>query len=412
MRLTNNPALPLYYPNFLLVLWGRMMTSFGAFVQSVTIGWQVYSIARLSHDIPQSSFLVGMVGLAQFLPLFALTFLAGETADRYDRRKILLCCSAAQFVCAGILTVLSFTGTTSLGLVFAAAALFGASRSFMMPASSALMPMLIPREILPRAIAWNTLSMQAGMILGPWLGGILCGISQTLAYGASMLCFVLASCAIFKIDGDTKPQRKEGSRLALIREGLAYVWSNKIVFGAISLDLFAVLLGGVTSLLPVFARDILHIGADGFGLLRSGTAIGAGGMTILLSMRPIRGSAGVKMLSAVFIFGIATIVFALSKNLVLSMLALMVLGAADAISVFVRQSLVQIVTPDAMRGRVAAVSSLFISASNELGEFESGVIARFLGPIGSAIFGGLGSMAVVAIWARLFPALRKADRLE
>lgn len=292
--------------------------------------------------------------------------------------------------------------------IFSIAALFGVGRAFTMPASASLGPMLVPREILPRAIGWNTLAMQGGMVLGPWLGGILCAVSVPAAYGSAALLYFAAGIAVWFISANTKPEHQGGGRLKLIAEGLSYVWSNKIVFGAISLDLFAVLLGGVTALLPVFARDVLHIGPDGFGLLRSGPALGGGLMALALSTRPIQRDAGFWMLVSVAAYGFATIIFAVSTWVWISMLALAALGAADAVSVFVRQSLIQIVTPDPMRGRVTAVSSLFISASNELGEFESGVMARFLGPVGAAVFGGVGSIALTGVWARMFPALRDA----
>ncbi len=250
--------------------------------------------------------------------------------------------------------------------------------------------------------------MQTGMVLGPWLGGVLCAVSVPLSFAAAGALYIVAGLAVFSIRANTKPDHAGGARLTLIAEGLAYVWSNKVVFGAISLDLFAVLLGGVTALLPVFARDILHIGAEGFGLLRSAPAIGGGLMALALSMRPIHRDAGFWMLCAVAVYGAATVVFAVSNWVWVSMLALALLGAADSVSVFVRQSLVQILTPDPMRGRVSAVSSLFISASNELGEFESGVAARILGPIGAAIFGGVGSVVLTGLWAHMFPSLRRA----
>jgi MFS family permease len=376
--------------------------------QSVTLGWQVYSVARLEHSVEYSSFLVGMIGLVQFVPMFAFVLLAGETADRYDRRKILIACCLLGFVCSASLAVNASMEQPSLFAIFAVAALFGVGRAFTMPASASLGPMLVPREVLPRAIGWNTLAMQTGMIFGPWLGGVLCAVSVPASYGTAGALYLAAGVAVWSIAGNTKPNHQGGGRLKLIAEGLAYVWSNKTVFGAISLDLFAVLLGGVTALLPVFARDVLQIGPDGFGLLRSGPAIGGGLMALALSTRPIQRDAGFWMLVSVAAYGLATIVFALSTWVLLSMVALAALGAADAVSVFVRQSLVQIVTPDPMRGRVTAVSSLFISASNELGEFESGVAARFLGPVGAAIFGGIGSIALTGVWAKLFPALRDA----
>lgn len=396
------------YPAFSLLLLGRFLSTVAMLTQSVTLGWQVYSVARLEHSVQYSSFLVGMIGLVQFVPMFAFVLLAGETADRYDRRKILLLCCALQLLCSASLAFNAGLEHPSLIAIFSVAAVFGVGRAFTMPASASLGPMLVPREILPRAIGWNTLAMQSGMVLGPWLGGVLCATSVPAAYWAAAGLYLCAGIAIWLIAANTKPEHQGGGRLKLIAEGLAYVWSNKIVFGAISLDLFAVLLGGVTALLPVFARDVLHIGPDGFGLLRSGPAIGGGLMALALSTRPIQRDAGFWMLVSVAAYGFATIIFAVSTWVWVSMIALAALGAADAVSVFVRQTLIQIVTPDPMRGRVTAVSSLFISASNELGEFESGVAARFLGPIGAAIFGGVGSIALTGIWAKLFPALRDA----
>ncbi len=387
------------------------MTSTASLAQGVTIGWQVYALARANHSIEQSAFWVGMVGLAQFLPLFALTLFAGDAADRYDRRKIVLGCSTLQTLAAAGLTANASSHAPSLGAVFAFAAMFGVARAFMSPTLNALTPMLVPSKILPRAIAWNVLGYQFGMIIGPWMSGLLCAHSTVAAYAFSCALWCLGGISFQMIDVNTKPKHNGNARLEMIREGLRYVWSNKLVFGAISLDLFAVLLGGATALLPVFAKDILHIGSEGFGLLRSGPAIGSASMALLLSIRPLKRHAGGWMLYSVAVFGAATLVFAISRVLWLTMLSLITLGAADAISVFVRQSLVQIVTPDHMRGRVAAVSGVFISASNELGEFESGVAARLLGPIGAVVFGGIGSIAVTAIWAKLFPDLRKADRL-
>lgn len=391
---------------------GRLVTTLASFTISVSLGWQVYTIARQTNSVEQSAFMVGMVGLVQFLPLFALTLVTGTIADRYDRRKILLASTLLQVTCATALAVLALSAHPSLILIFALAGLFGVARAFIMPAASALAPMLVSNELLPRAIAWNSLATQAGMVLGPWLGGVLSGISSVVSYAAAACLYLLAVWALLRIRVDARSLHNGGSRLKMIREGLAYIWSNKVVFGAISLDLVAVLLGSVTALLPVYAHDILLIGPDGFGLLRSGPAIGGGVMALILSLKPIHRHAGAWMLGAVMVFGFLTIIFAVSRDLVLSMAALVLLGAADVISVFIRQTLVQVVTPDLMRGRVSAVSGLFISASNELGEFESGVAARLLGPVGSAILGGIGSMAVTLIWARLFPDLRNADSLE
>jgi MFS family permease len=402
----------LYHPNYALLLSARLLSTMAMLIQSVTLGWQVYDIARIDHSVEQSSFLVGMIGLVQFVPMLAMTLPAGESVDRYDRRKILQLCLALQIVCSVALAWLALDTHPSLVSIFGIAAFLGISRAFAMPATSAMAPMLVPREVLPRAIAWSTLAMQFGMVIGPWIGGILAARSVGGAYATSAAFFVLAELALAFIRAETRPEYNgNASRLTMIREGLTYVWTNKVVFGAISLDLFAVLLGGVTSLLPVFARDVLNIGAEGFGVLRSATAIGGGAMALYLSFRPLQRRAGMWLLGAVAVFGAATIIFALSPWLSLSLIALAVAGAADSISMFVRHSIVQLLTPDAMRGRVAAVSSVFISASNELGEFESGVAARLIGPIGAAIFGGVGSIAVTGLWARHFPALRRTDRL-
>jgi len=290
--------------------------------------------------------------------------------------------------------------------------LFGAGRAFLSPASSAMGPMLVPRPLLPRAIAWNSLSWQSASIVGPALGGLLCAISPATAFGTSAGLFLLGGLCLLGVHQSTRPEVQPGSRWTLIKEGLVYTWRNKIVFGSISLDLFAVLLGGATALLPVFARDVLHVGAEGFGILRAAPAVGATVVAVVLASRQIRRRAGLLMFGAVAVFGAATVVFGLSRWMWLSVAALAVLGGADMVSVYIRQTLVQLVTPDPMRGRVAAVSGLFISASNELGEFESGLAARFLGPIGAAVFGGVGALAVTGAWAKMFPALRKADRLE
>lgn len=380
-------------------------------VQAVAIAWQVYALARQSHGIGEAALIVGLIGLAQFIALLSLTLFAGEAADRHDRRTIMILALLVEIACAGGLFMLAQDGHPELWPIIALALIFGGARAFFSPASGAMGPMLVPRELLPKAIAWNSLAWQSASIVGPALGGILCAFSAATAYGAALGLYALSVALLLCIRANTKPEVQAGSRKELILEGLSYVWTNKIVLGAISLDLFAVLLGGATALLPVFARDILHVGASGFGILKAAPAIGASSMAIFLAVFTIKRRAGLYMFSAVAVFGIATIVFGLSKLLWLSVAALAVLGAADMISVYVRQTLVQIVTPDAMRGRVSAVSGLFIGASNELGEFESGVAARLLGPVGAAVFGGVGALAVTAIWASLFPALRKADRL-
>ncbi|MGH6965991.1 MAG: MFS transporter [Phenylobacterium sp.] len=396
-----------------LCFWvSRWTGSFAAQIQSVAMGWQMYALARLTHTVAESAFLVGMIGLAAFIPVFLLTLPAGETADRYDRKKVLLICLTGEILTVLTLAIASWQGWASVPLLLGVGFLFGSARAFFAPANTALGPMLVPRPLLPRAIAWNSLAWQTASIAGPAAGGLLVALSPAHAYFTTFSLYLVAGLAVFLIRKNAQPTVNPGSRWALMKEGLAYVWRQKIVFGAISLDLFAVLLGGATALLPVFARDILHVGPEGFGILRSGPAIGATIVALALAANPIRKHAGLFMFGGVAVFGASTLVFAVSKSLWLSVSALAVLGGADMLSVYVRQTLVQLVTPDAMRGRVAAVSSVFIGASNELGEFESGVVARFLGPVNAAIFGGVGALIVTGVWAKLFPALRKADRLE
>ncbi len=396
---------------YALFLAGRFLGTLATGSQSVVIAWEVYELARETMSLAEAAFAVGMIGLAQFLPLFALTLVAGETADRHDRRRILTLCYVAQVL---ISVGLAFRSALGGGLwpIFVVAALFGCARSFFQPTASALGPMLVPLRLLPRAIATNSLAAQLASILGPALGGLLCVVSPVLGYAVSAgLYAAAASCALL-IRADTRPPIEAArSRVAQIREGLVYLWGNQLVLGAISLDLFAVLLGGATGLLPVFARDVLAVGPQGFGILRASPAVGAVLMATYLAHRPIRTRAGMKMLLAVGLFGLMTVVFAFSRWLPLSVFALAVLGGADMVSVFTRQSLVQIATPDRMRGRVSAVATLFIGASNELGEFESGVTARVLGPVGAVAFGGVGATAVTAVWGWLFPRLRTADRL-
>ena len=390
----------------------RFSSVMATMMQSVAMGWQIYDIARRTHTVEQSALYVGLIGLCAFVPLFLLALPAGETADRHTRKKVLMLCMGGEIFSVSVLLAAAFMGATTIPLLLGISFVFGTSRAFLGPASTATGPMLVPRELLPRAIAWNSLAWQSAAVAGPALGGILLAFSPTVAYAASLALYALGGLAIFLVRKNTRPVTQPGSRVALVKEGLRYVWHNKIVFGAISLDLVAVLLGGVTALLPVFSKDILHVGAEGFGALRAAPAIGASVVAIYLAANPIKKYAGPIIFISVAIFGASTIVFGLSRLFWLSMIALIVQGAADMASVFVRQTLVQLVTPDHMRGRVAAVASLFISASNELGEFEGGVMARLLGPIGAALFGGFGSMFVTGVWAKLFPPLRKADRLE
>jgi len=407
-----SPASPFHYRDYSLLWIARFAASLGIQAQAVTLGWQVYTLARLDRTVPEAALWVGLLGLVQFAPLFLLALPAGEIVDRRSRRNVMTAALGVEALCAAALAGLALMERPPLAAVFGVAAVFGAARAFIAPSGSALAPMLVPREVLPRAIAANSIAFQFGSIAGPALGGLLVAHSSGLSYAVIGALYATAAVLLLLIRTRTTPERQPGSRANLIREGLQYVWRTKIVFGAISLDLAAVLLGGATALLPVFARDVLHAGPDVFGALRAAPAVGAAIVALTLARRPVTRFAGRWMFGAVAVFGLMTIVFALSRQVWLSFAALAVLGAADMVSVFIRQTLIQIVTPDAMRGRVAAVSTLFIGASNELGEFESGLVARVLGPVGAALFGGVGALAVTALWWRWFPDLRNADRLE
>jgi MFS family permease len=390
----------------------RWMGGLGVQIQSVAMGWQVYDLSRRTLDVGRASFNVSLIGLITFAPLFFLALPGGETADRYDRRKILFLCYLGEIAPTATLAAAGLFHFASVPLLLGVAVLFGAARAFSWPASTALGPMLVPRELLPRAIAWNSLAGQLASIAGPAVAGFLVGLSPSAAYEASLALYVGAMVCNLAIRGSTKAAAPAGSRWTQMREGLSYVWSQKVVFGAMSLDLAAVILSGATALLPAYARDILKVGPEGFGMLRAAPSAGAALVAVWLAAHPIRNQAGLKMFVGVGVFSLATIVFGISRLAWLSVAALAVLGAADMMSVFIRQTLVQLVTPNDMRGRVAAVSAVFISASNELGEFRGGLAARFIGPVNAVVWGGAGALIVTGVWAKLFPALRTADRLE
>ena len=391
----------------------RWMGGVGTQIQSVAMGWQVYDLSRQAHlSVGYASFNVSLIGLITFAPLFFLALPAGVAADHYDRKRLMMFCYVGELIAASILTAAEVWHFASVSLLLGVALIFGTSRSFYSPALTALGPMLVPRELLSRAIAWNSLAGQFASIFGPALAGALIAVSPAAAFGVPFVLYAMALVSITQLRGVTRPVSQGGSRLAMMREGLAYVWTNKVVFGAISLDLAAVILAGAMALLPAFARDVLKVGPEGFGYFRSAIAVGSASMALLLSVRPIRTQAGLKMFIGVAIFCVGNVVFGLSRTFWLSLVTLAVLGAADQMSVFVRQTLVQLKSPDEMRGRVAAVSTLFISASNELGEFRGGLAARFLGPVASVVYGGVAGLVVTGVWAKLFPALRTADRLE
>ncbi|GAA0526063.1 MFS family permease [Rhizomicrobium palustre] len=393
--------------DFILFASSRFLSTVAMMVQSVAIGWQIYEIER-------TPLALGLVGLCQFLPMFLFTLPAGEMTDRFDQRRVLSLALLLQGLCAAIFLTLSITGIKTAVAYYAVLVLFGVGRGFASPAGQSLTPFLVPPERLPRAIALNSSVFTTAVIAGPAMGGFLYAFGPEVTYSLCLAFFVAASAITAIIGGRrrAKEVNTEMSRFERVVEGIRFVKNRPVILGAISLDLFAVLLGGATALLPLFARDILHTGPWGLGLLRSAPAVGAALVALALTGRPIERNIGVKMFAAVAVFGVATIVFGLSSNFYLSMGALFVLGASDMISVFVRQSLVSFATPDEMRGRVGAVNMLFIGASNELGEFESGITAALFGSIPAVIIGGLGTLGVVAIWMKLFPPLRDVDRLK
>jgi len=378
----------------------------------VVIGYQVYDLARETMPIREAAFLLGMVGLAQFLPLFLLALPAGYVADRLDRRAIVRTSIAIEALCAATLAGLAAADSMSLTALFVVSVLLGISRAFAGPALSAFAPNIVPASVLPTAIAWGSIAWQTGSVVGPSLGGVLYAGHPSWAYALSAALLALATVLAFLIRRIPRGNAGESHPVRAVIDGLRYVRRNRILFGAISLDLFAVLLGGATAAIPVFARDILHVGAEGAGILRAAPALGAALTAYWLTRHPVARHVGFKMFAGVGVFGLATVVFGLSDLFWLSLVALAVLGAADMVSVYVRSSLIQLHTPDAMRGRVSSVSQLFISASNELGEFETGLTIAWFGPRLAIVLGGVGAMAVTAIWAWRFPELRTADRFE
>ena len=390
--------------NLTLFLAARFCSAIAVMMFSVAVGWQVYA---LTH----SPFALGMVGLVQFLPAFFLTLPGGLAADRFDRRRILLGSFALEILVGVALFIISLYPSPHAGWIFATLMFIGVGRAFMAPSNGSLLPLLEEPEKFPRAIAWNSTAFQTATIAGPALGGILYAGSPSLVYATATGLFLLGFIAIAGLRGKWKvPGQAPG--LGGLLEGVHYVFAKKVILGAVSLDLFAVLFGGATALLPVFARDILRTGPWGLGVLRSSPAVGAAIVALWLAHHPIRSRAGHRMFACVAIFGVCTIIFALSRNFWLSTVALVILGAADMVSVIVLGTLVQVSTPDAMRGRVSAVNMLFIGASNELGEFESGMTAAWFGTVPATVVGGVGTLVVVFLWLRFFPALRRADRLE
>jgi MFS family permease len=404
---------PLRIAAFRYFWLARLSWTIGSLGMVIVIGWQVYDIARHTMGLKEAAFRLGIIGVVQFFPLFILTLVTGWTADRVDRRWIARASVALELGCAAALGWLAWHHTTTLFALYVVAALLGVGRAFAGPALSALAPNLVPRDVLPRAIALSSIAWQTGAVLGPALGGYLYAYAPYAPYAVSGILFAIAFLCLLAIRPVARADIGQGANpWHQMVEGLKYVRHNRLVLGAISLDLFAVLLGGATAMLPVFARDVLHTGSEGLGHLRAAPAVGATLTAAFFSVRPLKQNVGLKMLVAVAAFGAATIVFGLSRSMPLSLFCLALLGAADMFSVYVRQSLIQLYTPDAMRGRVGAVSSLFISASNELGEAESGFLGAVIGPVPAVIAGGFGAIAVVLLWSWWFPELRLAKSFE
>ena len=400
---------PLRIPAFRAYFVARLAATIAQMAMVIVIGWQVYDIARETMDVKDAALRLGFIGVVQFVPLFALSLVAGWAADRIDRRFIARAAVALELGCAATLAIVAASDTMDLYWLYGIAALLGVARAFAGPALGALAPNLVPRAILPNAIALSSIAWQSGTVVGPAIGGYLYAVSPSTPYMVAAMLFAVALIGLFMIGPVERPKREKGGNpWAEVGDGLRYVRRNRLVLGAISLDLFAVLLGGATAMLPIFARDILHTGSEGLGHLRAAPAVGATLTAMWFAFRPLKTNVGVKMLIAVAVFGAATVVFGFSRSMPLSLAALFLLGAADMLSVYVRQSLIQIYTPDAMRGRVGAVSTLFISASNELGEAESGFLAALVGPVVAVVGGGIGAIIVVGLWAWRFPELRLA----
>ncbi len=404
-RIAPSSASAFTYPSFQRYWAARLCVTLAIQMQAVAIGWQIYDLTRRPLDL-------GLVGLAQFLPSLGLALVTGHVADRYDRRTVMALCIIVEALCAVLFLTFTLQDGTQTPFLFGVLVLFGTARAFEFPASIALMPNLVPPRLFTNAAAWSSSSWQVATIVGPAIGGLLYAIGPEAVYGCCVLMFLLSVFLVNTIRIEHREKEQMAATWESVVAGISFIRGQPVVLGAVSLDLFAVLLGGATALLPVYARDILHVGPWGLGLLRSAPAVGALVMALLIARRPIQRHAGAILLGAVGVFGLSIVVFGLSHNLWLSLLALTILGASDMISVVIRRVLVLVKTPDEMRGRVSAVESVFIGASNELGEFESGVTAAWFGVVPAVVLGGLGTLAVVGLWARIFPQLRRVDSLE
>jgi MFS family permease len=391
--------------SFVCFLLSRSLSRFSSQIAAVAIGWQVY-------DLTGSAFILGMVGLVQFLPTALLVFVAGHAADRYERKRVVQVCQLAEALTALFLTVGAYAGWLTVAEIYVATAVLGTAGAFESPATAALLPLIAPPGSLQRATALSSGATQVATITGPALGGLVYAISPGLPYAIMVLFWLMAVLFTGAIRANEPAISKDGATSDDLFAGVRFIRGNPAILGTISLDLFAVLFGGVTALLPIYARDILLAGPSGLGMLRAAPAVGALSMTMVLARHTIRRRVGMRMFQAVIVFGVATVVFALSHWMWLSLLALAILGAADTVSVVIRFSLVQLATPNDMRGRVGAVNFLFINASNQLGQFESGVTAALFGAMPAAVLGGVATVAIALIWMKLFPTLRHVEKLE
>lgn len=407
----SEPSSPLAIPDFRRFWLARFMAVGATLSMVVLIGYQAYDIARTryGYSTEEGAFLLGLLGLAQFLPLLVLTPVAGWAADRFDRRVVAACANLTDCLIAVLLAVTTLTGALSLPLLFALAALHGAARVFLGPSMSAIAPNIVPQHLLPRAIALSSIAWQGATVIGPAAGGFLFAVAHWFPYAASAAMLIGSAMLILSVRPVRAPQDATPAHpVRQMIEGARFTWRERFLLGCITLDLFAVLLGGATAMLPVFARDILHVGPEGLGIMRGAPALGAAVVAAWMAWRPLANNVGPKMLWAVVGFGAATVAFGLSRDFAFSVAMLVLLGASDMISVFIRSSLVQLNTPDRMRGRVSAISGLAVSASNELGEMRSGLMAGVFGAAGAVVFGGVGAIVVTMIWAIIFPELRRA----
>jgi len=394
------------YPAFLRFQSARFCIVVATEMQAVAVGWQVYEITKRPLDL-------GLVGLAQFLPGILLFLVSGHAADRFNRRNLLILCDAGFALCFALLLAITVRGAVSIVSVFVVLVLLGVVRSFNGPVSRAMLPHLVPTEHFGGSVAWASSIFQAATILGPILGGLIYAFARgpIAVYAGSCVAAAVAVVLTLKLPEQEKPRAKPVASLATAFDGFHYIWREKLILGAISLDLFAVLLGGAVALLPVYAREILNAGPWALGMLRSAPGVGAGVMAIAIAHWPLKKRAGATMLWCVAGFGLCTVVFGVSRSFAISLLALFLVGATDMVSVIVRATLIQVATPDEMRGRVNAVDMVFIGASNELGQFESGITAQWFGAVRAVILGGIGAMVVTGLWAWMFPQLRRVKQL-